>query len=211
MGILIKGKEIKTPDFTNLSLIEARQKAYEKNIKLNEMLLNSEMAEPEVIISQYPQPGSLIKESGNRTIKVYYTPKKSEIIMPDLSGLSISECKNVLDDNNLKWYFAYVYSDIAPIDYVISQTYIAGSKIKKGNRVGVLISRGRLGVSFVMPEVIGKSADYVIGVFEEKGIKISSISYSTYEGLAPGVIINQSPRQGYKINKRSIIKLEVSE
>jgi len=211
MGILIKGKEMKTPDFTNLSLNEARQKAYEKNIKLKELLLNSEIAKPEVIISQYPLPGNMIKESGNRTIKVFYTPKKSDIIMPDLSGLSITESKKLLEKNGLKWNFSYIYSDTAPIDYVVSQTYLAGTNVKKGSRVGVLISKGRVTVSFVMPEVIGKRADYVIGIFEEKNIKISKISYSVYEGLSPGIIINQSPRQGYKINKRSIINLEVSE
>ena len=211
MGILIKGKEIKTPDFINLSLKEARQKAYEKDISLKELPLNSTVTKPEFVISQYPLPGSLIKESGNRIIKIYYTPKRSEVIMPDLSGLNISDSKKILTENNLKWYYSYVYSDTAPIDYVISQTYIAGKKIKKGSRVAVLISKGQRTKSFIMPEVIGQNANLVFSFLEEEGIKITKVSYTVYEGLEPGIIINQSPRQGYKINNRSIINLEVSE
>ena len=211
MGTFIKGEEIKTPDFLNLSLKSARQKAYDNNIKLKELLLNSDISKPEFVISQYPLPGSLIKESGNREIKIFYTPKRSEIIMPDLSGLNISESKKVLSKNNLKWYYSFVYSDVAPIDYIISQTYIAGQLIKKGSRVTVLISKGRKRNSFIMPEVIGKNADFVFSFLEEKGIRVSKITYTAYEGLESGIIINQSPRQGYKINNRSIINLEVSE
>jgi len=211
MGYFIKGKEIKTPDFINLSLDEARTKAYKADVRLEELLLNSEISKPEMIISQYPLPGSLIKESGNRLIKIYYTPKKSEVIMPDLSGLNIVECKNILKGKSLRWYFSFIYSDSAPLDYVISQTHIAGTKVKKSSKVGVLISKGRFITAYVMPELIGKKADMALGVFETRGINISKISYKTYEGLEPGIIINQSPRQGYKINNRSIIKLEVSE
>ncbi len=211
MGILIKGKEIKTPDFINLSLKEAKHKAYEKDIRLKELPLNSTVAKPEFVISQYPLPGSLIKESGNRIIKIFYTPKKSEVIMPDLSGLNISDSKKILTENNLKWYYSYIYSDTAPIDYVISQTYIAGKKIKKGSRVAVLISKGQRTNSFIMPEVIGQNANSVFSFLEEEGIKITKVSYTVYEGLEPGIIINQSPRQGYKINNRSIINIEVSE
>ncbi len=211
MDILIKGKEVKTPDFLNLTLIEARQKAFKEDVRLKELPLNSELSQPETVISQYPKPGSLIKESGNRIIKIYYTPKKTEIIMPDLSRTSINECKKILDENNLRGYFAYIYSDTAPADYVVSQTYVTGTRLKKGTRVGVLISRGIRSESFIMPEIIGDSADDVMAFFEDKGIQITKISYRTYEGLEPGIIINQSPRQGYRINRRSIIELVVSE
>jgi len=211
MDILIKGKEIETPDFLNLSLIEARQKAYETDTRLKELPLNSDIAKPETVISQYPQPGSLIKESGNRIIKIYYTPKRTEIIVPDLSGLSITESKIILEKNNLKWYYSYVYSDTAPVDFVISQTFIAGTKLTKGSQIGVLISKGKRDESYIMPEIIGKNANNALLFFEDKGIKVSSISYKVYEGLESGIIINQSPRQGYKINKRTIINLEVSE
>lgn len=211
MNILIKGKEIKTPNFLNLTLKEARQKAYDTDFRLKELPLNSELSKPETVISQYPQPGSLIKEAGNRIIKIYYTPKRSEIIMPDLSGLTITESKKILEDNNLKGYFSYIYSDTAPMDFVIAQTYIAGTKLKKKSVVGVLISKGKRNESYIMPELIGKTAASVVIFFEDKGITDLNIKYKTYEGLQPGIIINQSPRQGYKINKRSIIKLEVSE
>ncbi len=211
MDVLIKGKEIKTPDFLNLSLKEARRKAYKEDVRLKELLLNSEISKPEFVISQFPQPGSLIKESGNREIKIFYTPKRSEVIMPDLSGLSIIESKSLLDKSSLKWYYSFTYSDTAPIDYVISQTFVAGSKLKKSTRVGVLISKGKRIESFVMPEIIGKKVAEVTVFFENMGIEITNYTYKTYEGLESGIIINQSPRQGYKINNRSIINLEVSE
>ena len=111
MDILIKGKEIKTPDFLGLSLNEARQKAYKENIRLKELFLNSELSKPEIVISQFPQPGSLIKESGNRVIKIFYTPKRSEVIMPDLSGLNIIESNSLIDANRLKQWFHHQQSN----------------------------------------------------------------------------------------------------
>jgi beta-lactam-binding protein with PASTA domain len=62
-----------------------------------------------------------------------------------------------------------------------------------------------------MPDLIGKKAVNVIAQLNSMDFNIGNIRHRYYRGLDSGIIINQSPAPGSKIQKRNRITLEVSK
>jgi serine/threonine-protein kinase len=211
MSALIKGEELKTPDMRGKSLNEAYKTATESGVYLKKYLGNyGKQYKPLTVINQFPAPGVKIKEKS--FIQVFVTSDIVEVIMPDLSGYSLRESERLLRDNNLrKRYISYMDAHDVPVDFVISQSIPAGSRVPSDTEVDILISRGRRGKSYIMPDIIGKRIDKVSTYFDEIGLKISEIIKVSYPGLEPGVIIKQEPTSGFPINAKARIHIQVSE
>jgi len=211
MSALIKGEELKTPDMRGKSLNEAYKTATENGVYLKKYLGNyGKQYEPLTVINQFPAPGVKIKEKS--FIQVFVTSDIVEVIMPDLSGYSLRESERLLRDNNLrKRYISYMDAHDVPVDFVISQSIPAGARVPSDTEVDILISRGRRGNSYIMPDIIGRRIDKVATYFDEIGLKISEIIKVSYPGLEPGVIIKQEPTSGFPINAKARIHIQVSE
>jgi len=211
MSTLIKGEELKTPDMRGKSLNDAYKIATENNVYLKKYLGNyGKQYKPLTVINQFPAPGVKIKEKS--FIQVFVTSDVVEVIMPDLSGYSLRESERLLRDNNLrKRYISYMDAHDVPVDFVISQSIPAGARVPSDTEVDILISRGRRGNSYIMPDIIGRRIDKVATYFDEIGLKISEIIKVSYPGLEPGVIIKQEPTSGFPINAKARIHIQVSE
>jgi len=211
MSTLIKGEELKTPDMRGKSLNDAYKIATENNVYLKKYLGNyGKQYKPLTVINQFPAPGIKIKEKS--FIQVFVTSDIVEVIMPDLSGYSLRESERLLRDNNLrKRYISYMDAHDVPVDFVISQSIPAGARVPSDTEVDILISRGRRGKSYIMPDIIGRRIDKVSDYFDEIGLKISEIIKVSYPGLEPGVIIKQEPTSGFPINAKARIHIQVSE
>ncbi|MCP4216031.1 MAG: PASTA domain-containing protein [bacterium] len=212
MSILIKGEELKTPDLKGKSLSEAYQIASENGIYLKKVVGNyGRQFKPLTVINQFPLAGVKIKEKS--FIKVFITSELVEVIMPELStGYSLKECENILRDSDLrKRFISYMESDKVPVDFVISQSVLPGTRVSSGSQIDLLVSRGPTEKAYIMPDLIEKREENVIHFFENKGLKISQRREISYPGLEPGIIIKQHPDSGFKINTKSRISITVSQ
>jgi serine/threonine-protein kinase len=211
MSALIKGEEIKAPDLNGKSLNEAYKITIEKGIYLKPITGNyGKQFKPLTVINQFPAPGVKIKEKS--FIQVFITSELVEVIMPDLTGYSLRESEKILRENDLrKRYVSYMDAHDVPVDSVIAQSIPANARVPSDSEVDILVSRGRRGKSYIMPDIIGKRVDRVVYYFESKGLKISKITKVLYEGLEPDIVIKQFPSSGFRINSRARIHIEVSE
>ncbi len=211
MSILIKGKEIKAPNFVGKTLNDSYKIASQKNVRLKKIMGNyNKNYEPLTVIDQFPCYGVTIKEKS--FVKVFVNSETSEVIVPDLTGYTLKNCKNMLKDNDLrKGYLSYIDADYIPVDFIIAQSYTAGTRILGGSKVDLLVSKGRKSRSYIMPDLIGKQAEKVVFFFESKGLKISKITQVPYHGLESGIIIKQFPSSGFRINSKNLISIQVSE
>jgi len=62
-----------------------------------------------------------------------------------------------------------------------------------------------------MPDLIGKKAEIVRAKLKELDFRVEDIRYTSYPGLEAGITIKQFPPQGYLIQKKYPITLEVSK
>jgi eukaryotic-like serine/threonine-protein kinase len=212
METLIKGEDVNAPDFQGKNIVEAKELATKHNVYLKEIVGNYDQNyDPQTVINQVPAPGVRIKEKS--FIKVFVTSDLVEVIVPDLSGYNLNDCEKLLRENELrKRYISYMDADDVPVDFVISQSFPAGTRVPSGSEIDILVSRGSREKSYIMPDLIGKSVADVISYFENLGLKISKKIEISYPGLdVPGLVLKQHPLSGFRINAKARISIEVSK
>jgi beta-lactam-binding protein with PASTA domain len=135
-----------------------------------------------------------------------------EVIVPDLTNYSLKDVEKILKENDLtKRFVSYIEADNTPVDLVISQSYPTGARVPRGSGIDLLVCLGRREKSYIMPDVIEMRVEKVLVLFENKGFKISKITEMEYPDLERGIIINQYPLPGHKIDTKSLISVEVSK
>ncbi|CEQ24236.1 serine/threonine-protein kinase and phosphatase [[Clostridium] sordellii] len=95
------------------------------------------------------------------------------------------------------------YNDKVDKDHIISQAPKAGSAIKAGDTITVIVSKGKNQVS--APGVVGLTLSDAENVIKEKGFVLGTINYEYSDSHDKDVVISQSPdgaslKPGDKIN-----------
>jgi beta-lactam-binding protein with PASTA domain len=94
---------------------------------------------------------------------------------------------------------------------ILVQRPAAGDVDALADGVSLLVSRGRGGRDYVMPDLIGRKADAVIDGLQQAGLKVADVRYRTYPGTAPGIVLRQSPAAGHRVSPRSTVSLDISK
>lgn len=211
MSILIKGEEIKAPNFVGKTLDESYKLASQKGVRLKKIAGNyNKNYKPLTVIDQFPCSEVNIKEKS--FVKIFVNSEISEVIVPDLTGYTLKKCKSLLKENDLRnGYVSYIDANYVPVDFIIAQSYSPETRIPGGSKVDLLVSKGRKRRSYIMPDLIGRQVEKVVFFFESKGLRISKITQVLYPGLEPGIIIKQFPSSGFRINSKNLISIQVSE
>jgi beta-lactam-binding protein with PASTA domain len=100
--------------------------------------------------------------------------------------------------------------DPAPEGTVLAQRPPAGERDLGPEGVALLVSRGQRDVSYVMPDLIGRDARFVLEMLERAGLKVADVRYRSYPGVAPGIVLRQSPQAGQRVSARAALSLDVS-
>jgi beta-lactam-binding protein with PASTA domain len=102
-------------------------------------------------------------------------------------------------------------NDAAEEGTVLVQQPPAGDTDSLEDGVSLLVSRGRGGTDYLMPDLIGRRADSVLDDLRRAGLKVSEIRYRSYPGVAPGVVLRQVPAAGHRVSPRSAVSVDVSK
>ena len=136
--------------------------------------------------------------------------KKIEV--PSLKGMTYDEASDELDSLNLKIEKGdEVYSAEIEKGKIVSQSPIAKTKVKKGSKVKVNISKGKK--AGLVPELIGKTyndAD-ISAVLSQYGFVLGNVTYDESEKYDEGIIMNQTPSAGSTSRAGSAINIVVSK
>jgi beta-lactam-binding protein with PASTA domain len=94
-----------------------------------------------------------------------------------------------------------------PADTVIAQWPPA--KVKAADVV-LLVNRSERGATYVMPDVIGLDGTKAADLLRGWGFRASVVGTYPYPGIAPNIVLRQSPRAGFQVAPGDAISLEVS-
>jgi len=207
----IRGETVTVPDLFGKTLEEAKQElAKEKLFILQSGVQLHEYLEEGKIISQTPAPDSKVKI--NKRVKVVLSSGKEKIVIPQFLGRSLQAVSNELKDIGLrKGNISHVHTSKYAAGKIIAQSPLPSEEVGKNSRISFLVSQGEKEKKYLMPDLLGKHASSVIVRLKEMEFNIGDIRYSFYPGLDTGIIINQSPHPGSRIQKRNLITLEVSK
>lgn len=132
-----------------------------------------------------------------------------EVVVPDLSGKSLEEARELLQRNGLKiGEIIEKESETVPRGYIISTQPPVGSLVRKGRRVNLTISTGAPYV--VLPDLRSLDEERAKKLVEDLGLVVGDISYVPDRTVPFGQVISQSPLPNSKVAKGTPVNLKIS-
>ncbi len=208
--VVLKGEAVTVPDLTGKTVTQARAELAKKDLSV--ALRGTEFDdrwEKGLIVRQDPAPGSRIRVT--KLVQVVTSLGSEKVTVPDLQGKSLDNVLTLLREAGLvRGKLSQVHTPALAAGRIIAQRPAPDSIVERNSSVGLLISQGGQERRYLMPDLIYRRADRVLARLQAWDFKVADIRYVYYPGLAPGIIVKQDPPNGFRIQKRNRISLEVS-
>ncbi len=211
LGVLNSGKpkDILLPNFTNLTLDEAKAKAEEVKLNLN---VSEEKYDVQIeegkIISQDPkyQPNYTVKEGS--TVNVVVSKGQEIVKVTKLVGKTKDEARKELKDLGLEMEIEEVNSDDVEPGIVIEQDKQEGEEVLAGTKIKLKVS---LGIEKVeVPNLTGLSEDKAKAKITEAKLKWIRTDKIKDSSKGTGVVEqNISPKS--MVDKNTEISITINE
>ena len=204
-----KPKDILLPNFTNLTLDEAKAKAEEVKLNLN---VSEEKYDVQIeegkIISQDPkyQPNYTVKEGS--TVNVVVSKGQEIVKVTKLVGKTKDEARKELKDLGLEMEIEEVNSDDVEPGIVIEQDKQEGEEVLAGTKIKLKVS---LGIEKVeVPDLAGLSEDEAKAKITEAKLKWIRTDKIKDSSKGTGVVEqNISPKS--MVDKNTEISITINE
>jgi beta-lactam-binding protein with PASTA domain/serine/threonine protein kinase len=166
----------------------------------------SETIPKDTVLDQKPKANEKIVKGGTLTITLSLGPERFPV--PDVVGHELAAAQGELDTANLKLkQGAKQYSDTIPEGSVISTDPKAGTQLKKGATVTVVVSQGKAPIE--VPDVVGQNINNVRGQLQGLGLSVNE-RYKDSDQPADTVIA-QTPKPGTGAARDDTVTLDVSK
>lgn len=208
--VILKGETVSVPDLTGKTVFQARDVLAKKDLSLAQRGSEfNDRYERGLIVRQDPAPDSKIRVT--KAVQVITSAGSQNVAVPNLVGKSLESATGILKEAGLyKGKLTQIHTTRFAAGRIIAQLPDPGTLAERNAQVGLLISQGDLEERYVMPDLIGLRADRVIARLKALDFKVADVHYVYYPGLASGVVVKQFPPDGHRIQRRSLVTLEVS-
>ena len=202
-------KDVALPDFTGLTLEEAKAKAEASKLTISVREEKYDVAiEEGKIISQEPkyQPNFTVKEGKNIEVDV---SKGQEIIkVTKFIGKTKDEAIKMAKELGLELTIEEDYSDDVQAGIVISQSVAEGEEVFAGTKITAKVS---LGIEQVeVPDLTGKTEEEAKATITEAKLKYKATEKIKDSSKGKGVV-EQSISAGSFVDKNTEIKITINE
>jgi serine/threonine-protein kinase len=208
--VLLKSEVVTVPDLMGKTVTQARADLLKKDLSLAfKGTESSDLVEKGLISRQEPAAGSRIRIT--TVVQVLTSSGTEAVQVPDLAGKPLSEALTALQAAGLtRGRLTQVHTPRLPAGRILDQKPRPAAVVERGFSVGLLLSQGDVDDRYVMPDLIDHRAEGVIARLNAWGFKVADIRYVYYPGAEAGLIVRQDPPNGYRVQKRNRISLEVS-
>lgn len=199
-----KGPElIKVPDVANRSSEEASFVLGQASLEIgNIKRVFSDTIPQGIVISQSPNSGKKVPKGA--TIDLVVSKGEELISIPDLIGKNYSEVRKELKQLGLPLTRTKEYNDSVEKDAILRQSPPAGTEVKKGLTVSVVVSKGPEMVK--VPEVRELSEAEAVSKVTDAGL-IADVQY--IKAGEKGKVIEQFPAADTEVKKGSNVTVYV--
>jgi eukaryotic-like serine/threonine-protein kinase len=208
--VVLKSETVTVPNLLGQTISQARAELVKKDLPLVQKgAESSDRWEKGLIVRQDPAAGSRIRVT--KAVRVTMSLGSEKVAVPDLAGKSLDEALTMLQAGGLsKGMLTQVHTPRLPAGRILDQRPEPGAVAERNSPVGLLLSQGDVDDSYIMPDLIDRRADRVIGRLKALDFKVADIRYVYYPGAAAGIIVKQEPASGFRVQKRNRISIEVS-
>ena len=208
--VLLKSEVVTVPDVVGKTVAQARADLARKDLSLAQRGTEpNDRLEKGLVSRQDPAPGSRVRNT--TPVQVLTSSGSGTVTVPDLVGKPLDEALTLLQAAGLtKGRLTQVHTPRLPAGRILDQKPGLGTVVERNFPVGLLLSQGDLDERYVMPDLIGFRADRVVARLNAWGFKVADIRYVYYPGAPAGLIVKQDPPNGFRVQRRNRITLEVS-
>ncbi|MFC6694456.1 Stk1 family PASTA domain-containing Ser/Thr kinase [Nocardioides daphniae] len=158
------------------------------------------------VVATDPGPGDRVLPGETVTLSLSQGPERYDV--PKLAGLSVDDAQRALEETKLEFGRQVdKYHDSVPEGQVISSNPKAGTTLRPGTAVNVVVSKGREPVE--LTDWTGKKAAAATKALRGAGLEVETEEVFDND-VAEGVVISQSPTTG-TLYKGDAVKLVVSK
>lgn len=204
VGKYIHGAEVKAPDLTNMTLLDAM-----KNIKKDNLSLKFDRDQPHEtipmgsIIGQYPMAGDRIKKG--TPIRVVVSDGSLLIPVPDLRGEAKIKARTTLRNLGLNvGNIAVIPSTGSSSGVVLATDPPGGSRVAPGAAVNIVVSGGQTQAVQTMPNLQGLTLEKARDELLRYSLFIAEERPSSDSGQ-PGQVLTQKPAPGEPLTETTRI------
>jgi eukaryotic-like serine/threonine-protein kinase len=167
----------------------------------------SETVKAGTIISTSPIGGSEAREGTTVTAVVSKGPERYAV--PQVAGMSLDDATTAITDQSLAvGSQTQAYDDTTPVGFVVTANPPPGQKLKKGQQVALVVSKGPAPVP--MPSLVGKPATQVKAALTKLGFAVTT-TQDVSKTVAAGSVISTDPKAGVPVPKGSTVTIVVSK
>ena len=140
-------------------------------------------------------------------MRVWISSGPKRTIVPPLVGQNERAAQSQLQQDGVSITSVSEFrSADYPADVVVAQNPAARARA----RVSILLNRGELSATYVMPDVIGVDGERAADALNRQGFRVSIVGTQPYPGVPPGTVVRQQPAGGFRVAASDAISLEVS-
>jgi serine/threonine-protein kinase len=210
MRVVLTSQEVVVPSLLAKRVPEAGALAARRGLLLRvEGKRHDPAVPPESILAQDPPPGANLKV--HRSIRVWLSLGPQRVEIPAVEGEGLRTGRLTLEQAQVPVRRVVEVDDSAPEGTILVQRPAPGTAEGVPDGVSLLVSRGALGADYLMPDLIGRKVEDALLGLQRAGLKAGDIRYRSYPGMAPGVVLRQTPPAGHRASRRSPLSLEVSQ
>ena len=133
----------------------------------------------------------------------------SDIVVPKLQDKLFNDAEKEVEELGLKLEISKADKSDKPENTILDSDPKAGMKVKKGTVIKVVVSGGEEQVD--MPDLRDFDLNYIKTILASKGLKEPAIEYAYDDSIEEGKLIEQNPKAGTKIGKKTDIEVVISK
>ena len=209
-GILSIGREkdVKLPNFTNMTRAQAEQAANDANLKLEIEEQFDKKVEAGKVISQDPEYMENYTVKEKSTVKIVISKGIDIKKVPKVTGLKYEEAETALTEQSLLIEKIEETSEKVEAGYVIKQDPAQGTELNSGDTVKVYVSTGVKQIT--MEYVVGKSEKDAKSQLTKLGFEVDVI-YEEDTTKVDGIVLKQSIDTGSQVKDGSKVTLTINK
>ncbi len=208
--IYVSGSEVNVPNVVGMTESEAFQTL--KDEDFNPSIADTSFGvslPPGRIFLQKPEAGKIVKEG--RTIYLFISGGDQIISVPLLKGKSVRDSRLSLERIGLKLGKIDEVASTQPKDMVFDQEFAEGTKLRKGQSVGISVSIGSGAGNIMVPDLIGKSLTEASRILKDSMLVVGKVNYQISSTLLPNTVLDQYPAPGNKLNSGNSVDLFITK
>lgn len=202
---------VKVPDVVGLNFEEAKTKLDNEGLEGLQGDIRYDPSKPiGTVIEQNPPSEQVVKDG--RRIYLVISGGEQLYDVPNLVGRSLREAKFMLSQRNLESQdVEYRASVQYPSGIVLSQIEPAGSKVKKGTVIGLIVSTGMESGDIKVPELTGKNVEEAKKLILQNKLSIGKINFQPTENVPLNSVIDQYPKANTMAKENQKVDLFVNK